>query len=602
MSKVIKGRNQLLSWLVDLMAFFQTETIKIPDKYRDKVIAVKEVLEDDTSGLVNTVLDFGITCALVDYRIETDNENLTEILNDWLGKVNLNINADSDVKSIPTGLEALAKEYFRERWKGSSHLLLRTFWEEEKGLNLPTTLFFVDGEDIKCSPTDKEGAVVLGAEKYKLRIGTDTAKDLPLPNDENEKIFVQKPFESWGVREPIPWLIRKGLYRNLKFFTLMSSKGEYIVGKALEYLFAIYKGSERLFLDGQVTYGPEDLKTVSDDLAKLVQDKKNSAGLPSYATQWDTKFEHIIPDYSKAVNDAIYSPIEKRLLSGLGLVDIVEGTSSSRRESILNPKPFIAEVNQGVKDFKALLRDIIQYIIVTNSSKHPKWMSAKIEVHSSPTKEFMNKDIKQLLRSIYDRGSLSKRTLVEVVGELNYDLEKEYRKKEKADGDEKLMFAPVIQNNPKGATTNNVPAAKLGPEAKNFTQATCKKCQEEFLIEEANEVDDGVLECPNCGEELKEDDIIEGAKVFEQAPYNTIQDLPKQLQHLPAGAKTLWMKVFNESYPKGEDYARKVAWSVVKKTYKKVGDKWTKKSKGNLTLKDIGQLIEEIEAELVVKK
>jgi len=57
-----------------------------------------------------------------------------------------------------------------------------------------------------------------------------------------------------------------------------------------------------------------------------------------------------------AINDTIYAPIEKRILAGLGLIDIVTGTSSSRRESLLNPKPFVAEIKQGIEDFKKMCR------------------------------------------------------------------------------------------------------------------------------------------------------------------------------------------------------------------------------------------------------
>ena len=175
MVQVIKGKTQSLQWLSDLLSFFQTEAIKIPDKYRDKVLETKKLLKNDTSGLINTVLDFAIDCALVDYTIKTDNDNLTDVLNEWL----LNLNTTFRGK-LPTGLRALAKEYFRERWKGSSHLLLRTFWEKKDDLELPHTMFFLEGEDIivKSSKTAREGkiaggteeVVILGDEIYYIRI------------------------------------------------------------------------------------------------------------------------------------------------------------------------------------------------------------------------------------------------------------------------------------------------------------------------------------------------------------------------------------------------------------------------------------------------
>lgn len=487
-SKVIKGITPSLRWLTDLLAFFQTESITVPKKYRERVLCVKQHFEDDTSGLVNTMLDCAISSALVNYKVETKNKNLSEILNKWL----LNINSDLRGK-VPTGLEALAKEYFRERWKGSSNLVLRTFWSENDDLTLPTSLFFVDGEDIKVKSKTDDGVVILGDEQYYIKVGdplnsksTITKDDIKLPKLENELIFVQKPFESWGTLEPVPFLIRRGIYRNSEFLKLMSSKGEFIISKALEYLLIMKKGTERLALDGQITYDENDLKQANEDLKNLVLRKKNEAGFPSYTTNFDTDIQEYIPEYSKVINDTIYSPIEKRILAGLGLIEVVEGVASTRREGILNPKPFITEINQGVKDFKAMLNDIVQTIIEKNSSQHKKWMSTNFTITSTPVKTFMDDKIKTGLRSLYDRGLLSKRTLVEVVGDVDFDLEVERRIKETEEKLDDKLYPPVTQNmedkgedfpGDKKTDINPSPKKKTlpdrtGPEAKNFKQAS----------------------------------------------------------------------------------------------------------------------------------
>ncbi len=478
-NKVIRGLTPSLQWLSDLLSFFQVEAITVPSKYRDQVLGVKRILRDDNSGLINTLLDFAIMSAMVDFKIETDNKSLSTILNKWLGDINSELRG-----KIPTGLKALSKEYYRERWKGSSNLVLRTFWEEDPktGLDMPTTLFFVDGEDIRIHVPD-EKFVNLGDETYAIRVSTNEIDDIKLPVDkENEVVFIQKPYESWGTRYPVPFLIRRGVYRNLKFLALVASKGEYVVSRALEYLMIMKKGTERMAVEGraELTYSDDDLKQISEDFRTLLMNKKSEPGTPTYTTNFDTEIEHLIPDYTKAINDAIYSPIERKILAGLGLVDIVEGASSSRRESILNPKPFIGEVNSGVSDFKMLLEDVVKTFIQRNAKKHPKWASAKIEVQCPPVKTFMDDKFRQMLRSLYDRGGLSKRTFVEVVGDLNYDLEVSRRKEEKENGDDKIMFAPIIQNTGQDPRTggvappkpkDNVPSDKQGPEKTKYNQA-----------------------------------------------------------------------------------------------------------------------------------
>jgi len=474
MAKIL-GMNPLLQYVNDLLSFFQAKTIFTPNTYRDKVLVVKNTLREDISGIVNTVLDFAIECAWVNYQVDCSNENLETQLNLWLKNIN-----ESYRGKIPTGLEALAKEYFRERWKGSSHLLLRTFWEKDKksGLELPMTMFFVDGEDIDCRGPENADAVILGEEKYALRVSSNPEDNLPLPQSKNEVIFVQKPFESWGTYEPVPWLIRKGVWKNMKLMELLSDKGEFIVGRALEYLLLIKKGSERLALDGNVTYSADDLAKVTDDLKAVVERKKSEDGAPTYATQFDTTLEHMIPDYSKILNEGIFAPIEKKILAGLGLVDIVQGVSSTRREAVLNPKPLQGEIRQGIKDFKALLVDVIKEIIARNDTSHKKWMNEEIDISSTPIASFLDDPARQILRSLYDRGLISKRTASEVLGEVDYDIERQRRKAEEVN-DMETMYPPVVQNvegQPSdfldsinvSPDSTNVPADKQGPEKKNY--------------------------------------------------------------------------------------------------------------------------------------
>lgn len=63
-------------------------------------------------------------------------------------------------------------------------------------------------------------------------------------------------------------------------------------------------------------------------------------------------------------------------------------------------------------------------------------------------------------------------------------------------------------------------------------------------------------------------------------PYHKLSDLPDSVKdHLPHHAQEIFFKAFNsanEEY-KEEETAFKVAWSAVKKKYKKNEDTWVKK-------------------------
>lgn len=68
-------------------------------------------------------------------------------------------------------------------------------------------------------------------------------------------------------------------------------------------------------------------------------------------------------------------------------------------------------------------------------------------------------------------------------------------------------------------------------------------------------------------------------------PYSTIKELPDRVQdNLPKHAQEIYKEAFNSAwkeYDHDESRAHRVAWSAVKKEYKKDNDsgKWTRKKK-----------------------
>jgi hypothetical protein len=385
---------------------------------------------------------------------------------------------------------------------------------------LPTIMFFVDGEDIKVDSKSNDGVVRLGDEQYFIKVGDPTdmspqvrKKDIALPQDpDTEVIFVQKPFESWGTQLPVPFLIKRGVYRNSKFLQLMSSKGEYIVGRALEYLLIMKKGTERLALDAHISYDENDLRKANEDLKEIVARKRTEPGFPSMATNFDTDISEYIPDYQKALNQSLYAPIEIRILAGLGFMDVVASVqSNARRESVLNPKPFMGEIQQGIEDFKSMLNDVIQEIIERNKSRK-KWMSARIKIVADPIKQMIDNDAKVMMRSLYDRGLLSKKTAIELLGDVDFDFEVQRRETEAKDKIDELLFPPVIQNiegaqdqntaDPNPSDKKKTNPGKSGPEAKNFTKAELEKIVEERLTSAVKILEQAGIETTRNTEEL----------------------------------------------------------------------------------------------------
>jgi len=469
----IKGMNPLLSWVNDLMALFSQDVIKTPSGYKEQVIAIKNVLSEDISGFVSTILDFSVNCGNIQYKVETEDEENTKYINNWLKNINSDLNG-----IIPVGINSLAREYFRERWKSSSFLVLRCLWGEREGYQVPTKMWFVDGKDIEID-TDITTKTI-GNKKYYLRLdNTDEKKGRKLlPRYKNETIYVQKPYATWADDFTVPYLIQKGIYKNLKFLELLEQKGEYVVAKALEYLGLLKKGTEGMATtqNPDFIYSEDDLKNVKKDFTDFANNRNIGKGLSTYTTNFDTEFEHIIPDYKKAISHELFVAVEKRLLAGLGLVDIIQGVSSTRKDSVLSPRPFISEVESGISDFKELILEVIKTII----SKNEQLSAEEVSFSNSPIKAFLSEDFKSLLRSVYDRGNLSRRSLVEDVAGFDYDVELKRIKHEKDSGEAETLFPPVTINvekdiSPDSVNQDDITEDKKDVEKKNFNLSKMSK-------------------------------------------------------------------------------------------------------------------------------
>ena len=121
---------------------------------------------------------------------------------------------------------------------------------------------------------------------------------------------------------------------------------------------------------------------------------------------------------------------------------------------------------------------------------------------------------------------------------LDFEISKKRREREAGNGDEDLFFPRVILNqdsNMRNDTNDpRVPTPQEVPQRKKKVKA-----EQEYI----------------------------------EAPYKTTNDLPDNVKNvLPSEAQRQWLEVFNSIYKRtggNEDRARKGAWSVIKKNWKK---------------------------------
>lgn len=542
--------QSFINWL------FNSGDISVPQEYHDRCSKISDMIDNDISGVINTVLDYAINSASeAKYRVECSEETLQKLLNLWLESINI------DVKGIPTGLQSLSKEYFKERWEGSSFCILRVDdWSKISADNVtievPMTMWFVNGSSIYVS-RPKGNNYKLGSDKFYL----DQERKIIIPATKDENIIVQKPYNRWFDEYSTPYLIRKGVYKNWLGIKILQEKSDEVISKVLPYLFLITKGTENLFLKENFNYTDEELTEVTDNFKSQVEDYKNKKGkTPLNTVPFDTKYEHLMPDLSKVLKEELYRQGYRAMLSGLGFIDMLE-IAPSRQESRLNPRAFISETNEGVSGFKSILLEVVSLIEQKNKKDHKKLFTDKgiLKIVNSPLKINVEQMLDSL-RSGFDRGVASIETYQEILG-LDPITEKERRKKELDNGDEDLYYPHLIQNleaspdravpaKPKNEKNEDQDKKKNSPETKTKT------------AEVINEPVDINLEAVE-----KED--------LEIAPYKNNKDLPEHLQYLPEGAKDAFRLTFNNVMKegKGEDSAFPIAYNSMKRWLRSHGYK-----------------------------
>lgn len=534
--------------------------IAIKSTFPAQVKQVDELLGNDKTGIVSTIYDFMVHSATVPMKIETKNETLNEYLQVWQKQIlNRNVNID-----IPGGLRALTAESFKERWR-SSLLALKVIWGEEDfgGSNgkwvVPKKMWFLNGGSIEVESTGS-----LNTRKFYVNLGKGNRNKLS--NTQEQSIFIRKPFTAWHEDKVVPYLVQRGTIFNALMKSAIIQKQSDVIESILPIILQLKAGNDKLALEG-MNPSEEAFKKLKKQIvdAKEKFDENGDFGDIIASLRHDVNLDYLIPDLTKIFNEGILKSTDRNLLASLGLIEL-QGFGSTRQEAILNPKVLIEEVTDAVMDWAGLLEDVMIEMLNRNKGRHSSLASSEIRVIPGKIKAFVTDDMKAMLRSMYDRGILSKQTGVEDIADVDFEVEVERREKEDKRGLQKTMKPPVIQNleqyqDPDIDNLEDQDKKPGTPEADNFNNALLKYYPRKQKIQ---------------GAEKAEQEVF-------MAPYQTIDDLPKNVKSaLPVSAQLIWLKVFNAILEEtgDEDQARRGAWAKVKEKYEKSpdGKKWKKKA------------------------
>ena len=495
--------------------------IVVPGDYLNQVKAVKEMLVDDVSGIVDTLTDFAVSSATVDYTIESDNDEFSKILQEWLDKINM-----AYAGKIPPGIKEIAKEYFKERWKSSSFPVLKVSqWKPNKnGIVLPSKMFFVDGEDIYAQEKSKDNELTLFSYDYYLGRSGEAKYKL------DKNCIHARPYGRWFDKYPTPFLIKRGVYHNFKIIQSIKKHETKLLDQIIPYLRLIKKGAPELATNNIKTYSNKELQEVIEQMQDLYDTIKSTqvgdkqVQSPIRATNYDEKIEDLIPNMEAMFDTKLFSQAERNILSGLGFIDIAQSISSSRRESVLNPKVFVEEVKSGVEDFKNHIIKPLIYQIQEKNTSNRKYMNSKIIITSSPVQGFMTEGFKQELRLLWKHGQLSSQTYCEMVGEVAFATEVHRRKRETKNGLDKKMY-PHLTDNQENTPPNSPADKEIDVNGKPINKdkiddkekfdkskkgtgikynCSCPKCGTKKVATAGKHCNE--IKCPKCGSSMRRAD------------------------------------------------------------------------------------------------
>jgi hypothetical protein len=237
------------------------------------------------------------------------------------------------------------------------------------------------------------------------------------------------------------------------------SKQSDVIEELIPYILMMRAGDANLMMKGAMGDIQKQLSDVKDSLKEAKRNKKyqHDSGDMIMKARYDVSLEHLIPDLTKLFNASIIQPINYDILAGLGLIEL-QGFSSSRQETILNPKMMVEEILRGINDFKALMEEVTDLIIEKNTELHPKHMGQDIRIVPGVAKAFLTDNMTKLIKDYTNTGIVSIEDAFEGLPQgFDFAVSKKRRQQEADNGDEDLFFPRVILNQDSNTTSDTAP-------------------------------------------------------------------------------------------------------------------------------------------------
>ena len=560
----------------DLLALLLSFKLSPPSSYKEKVKVCRDILANDITGFISPIIKFAIVSASkVKFNIRTENDTLDELLERTLGKLNSEF-----IGKINIGLEPLKKDFFRSYWE-SGMVLVRVSFNEVDGLLLPVRAFVVDSASIVVDGDES----IFGDFSYFIRNESNEIKELR--NNETNHYFVYKDCNMYK-RYPVPPLISRGIYANFQIKQNIKLLQTDYLRKVVSLLWVILKGDKNR---PDLKFKKEDAEKLKEQLQNVLKEAKDISDIekkiPALIARYDTDIKIITPEMENMLTENVTRSIDKDILTGLGFVTVIEGLST-RRDIVLNPKPFIHSVLDTVFMFKQFLKDLV-YVIAQKNAEHQKYFPTnfKYRIVTTPLNSFWTDDMMDIMRVLSDRGLLSIKTSLENF-DIDFEEERRRREKEAEEGDEIIFYPRVLQNLEQQVSPIEMTKLDVEPEEDIEEEKEKKKTTKETKSKVKPNITTPEKDVAIKIDNKLSADYVEFIKHL--SPYEKWSDLPPRLRKTLRTIRSprlrrAWLEAFNNAWvyyneinpDRADELAARTAWKIVKLMGKKTKNGWVLK-------------------------
>jgi len=368
-----------------------------------------------------------------------------EVIDHWFATIN------SGFPMVSSGLDSIRKQMHRYRWQDGravpawSQLETCKTWSGITYL-APKQMAVFSGIGFETVPSNTFGGFRLKLRDTTVEPSTETTNrddsGSPVSVNMGTDYLTENRYHvfDWNRMEsteqnPVPMLVWRGLVTTCAMLRTLS-RGDYQTAKRLIRAILLFtRGSDTWLKQAGNPWSPGDVDF--SDIISAISEGGDDSFNNIIGSDYTTNAKWIAPDMQAMLSaDKFTHPITM-LFAGLGMIRVME--TDQGRKFIYNPKPFLMEFQEAVREDKRFIESVLMPILWENN---PGIFSGikPANFFIKPNRIFWDSDDKQAVQHIFEMGG-SWGMLLELSGGLGMDAEAEAGRveQEKEDGYDEIF-------------------------------------------------------------------------------------------------------------------------------------------------------------------